>query len=140
MHNGSPPSIPLRLGADHEFAALRSYFNAADYTEQAICERLGLQKLSQFKFVTELRPPPRTLTENPDSLDLLIRLFLENEPLDRNAVQFLPLDLLTTLGLIVPHTANPGLLSGTVALYPLRDLYIVSDRPSSIEGDERQAA
>jgi methylase of polypeptide subunit release factors len=29
-------------------------------------------------------------------------------------------------------------LSGTVALYPLRGLYIVSDRPSSIEGDERR--
>jgi SAM-dependent methyltransferase len=128
----------LRLGADNEFAGLRSALNTAGFSEQAVCERLGLQKLSQFKFVTELRPPPRTLTENPDSLDLLIRLFIENEPVERNTVRGLPLDLLTTLGLIVPHTANPGLLSGTVALYPLRDLYIVSDRPSSIEGDERR--
>jgi len=65
-------------------------------------------------------------------------MFLENEPVERHAARALPLDLLTALGLIVPHTATPGLLSGTVALYPLRDLYIVSDRPSSIEGDERR--
>ncbi len=43
-----------------------------------------------------------------------------------------------SLGLIVPHTADSGVLSGTVALYPLRGLYIVSDRPSSIEGDDRR--
>ena len=133
-----PQSIPLRLGTDHEFAALRSALDSAGYIESAICQRLGLQKLSQFQFVTERRPPPRTLTENSDALDLLIRMFLENEPVERHAARALPLDLLTALGLIVPHTATPGLLSGTVALYPLRDLYIVSDRPSSIEGDERR--
>jgi len=84
--NGAFPSIPLRLGTDDEFAALRSALNAACYTEPAICERLSLQKISQFQFVTERRSPPRTLTENPDCLDLLIRLFLENESLDRDTV------------------------------------------------------
>ena len=138
MPSAAPHSIPLRLGTDDEFTALRSALDAAGYTEPAICERLGLQKISQFQFVTERRPPPRTLTENPDSLDLLIRLFLENEPVERDTVRALPVELLATLGLIVPHKADPGLLSGTAALYPLRNLYIVSDRPSSIEGDERR--
>ena len=138
MPSAAPQSIPLRLGTDDEFAALRSALDAAGYTEPAICERLGLQKLSQFQFVTERRPPPRTLTENPDSLDLLIRLFLENEPVERDTARTLPLDILAALGLVAHHTSDAALLSGTVALYPLRDLYIVSDRPSSIEGDERR--
>ena len=73
------------------------------------------------------------MAQNPDPLDLLIRLFLESEPLHRDTASTLPLDLLTTLGLIAPH-ADPDLLSGTVMLHPLRELHIVSDRPSPIEG------
>jgi len=136
--NGGFPSIPLRLGTDDEFAALRSALDTAGYTEPAICERLGLQNISQFKFVTELRSPSRTLTKNPDSLDLLIRLFLENEPLERDAAQTLPLNILAALGLVAHHASDASLLSGTVLLHPLRGLYIVSDRPSPIEGGERR--
>jgi SAM-dependent methyltransferase len=128
----------LRLGTDEEFSALRSALNAAGYTEPAICERLGLEKLSQFKFVTELRPAPRAVTEDADALDLLIRLFLENEPLERDTARVLPLDVLTALGLVAHHASDAGLLSGTVLLHPLRGLYIVSDRPSPIEGGERR--
>lgn len=138
MLSGAPHPIPLRLGTDDEFSALRSSLDAAGYTEPAICERLGLQKLSQFKFVTELRPAPQALTENPDSLDVLIRLFLENEPVERDSARTLPLDLLAALGLVAHHASDAGLLSGTVLLHPLRGLYIVSDRPSPIEGGERR--
>jgi SAM-dependent methyltransferase len=127
----------LHLGTDEEFAALRSALAAAGYTEPAICERLGIQKISQFPFAAENRPPPRTLTD-PDPLDLLIRLFIENESVEQDTARALPLELLTALGLIVHHTADAGLLSGTVMLHPLRDLYIVSDRPSSIEWDQRR--
>jgi SAM-dependent methyltransferase len=134
--NGASHSIPLRLGADHEFAALQSALDAAGYTEQAVCERLGLQKISQFQFATERRPAPRTVPENPDSLDLLLRLFLENQPVERDAARMLPLDILSALGLVAHHASDAGLLSGTVLLHPLRGLYIVSDRPSPIEGGE----
>lgn len=138
MPDDSPTPNPLRLGTDAEFAALRSTLVAAEYTEPAICERLGLQKISQFQFVTERRPASRPLAANPDLLDLLIHLFLENQPLQHDAARALPLNLLAALGLIVPHAADPDLLSGTVMLHPLRDLYIVSDRPSPIEGNERR--
>ena len=138
MLNGTPHSIPLRLGTAGEFAALRSALDAADYTEPAICKRLGLEKISQFKFVTELRPTPRAVTEDADALDLLIRLFLENEPLEHDAARGLPLDILAALGLVTHHASDAGLLSGTVLLHPLRGLYIVSDRPSPIEGGERR--
>jgi SAM-dependent methyltransferase len=72
------------------------------------------------------------MAQNPDHLDLLIRLFLESEPLHRDIARTLPLDLLSTLGLIANHATD--LLSGTVMLHPLRELYIVSDRPTPIEG------
>jgi SAM-dependent methyltransferase len=132
--SSAPHSIPLRLGADHEFAALRSALDGAGYTEPAVCERLGIQKISQFQFATERRPAPRTLTEDPDSVDLLIRLFLENEPVECDTARTLPLDILAALGLVAQHASDTGLLSGTVLLHPLRGLYIVSDRPSPVEG------
>jgi SAM-dependent methyltransferase len=127
---------PLHLGTRDDFSALRSALLAAGYTEPAICERLSLQKISQFKFATERRPPPRPMEQNPDPLDLLIRLFLESEPLHRDTASTLPLGLFSTLGLISPHAAD--LLSGTVMLHPLRELYIVSDRPIPIEGAHRR--
>jgi len=126
------------MGTENEFAALRSALDAASYTEAAICVRLSLQKISQFQFATERRPAPRTLKNNPDSLDLLIRLFLENEPVESAAARTLPLDILTSLGLVAHHASDDGMLSGTVVLHPLHGLYIVSDRPSPIEsGDLR---
>jgi SAM-dependent methyltransferase len=133
-----PNPNPLHLGSDAEFAALRSALIAAGYTEPALCERLNLPKISQFEFTVEHRPPPRPLAENPDPLDLLIRLFLENESLHRDTLRALPLDLFAALGLTVPRAADPNLLTGTVILHPLRDLYIVSDRPSAVEGNERR--
>lgn len=133
MPKDLPNPNPLRLGLDAEFAALRSALVAAGYTEPAICERLGLAKISQFKFATEHRSLPRPMAPNPDPLDLLIRLFLESEPLHRDTARALPLELFSALGLVAPHAA--GLLSGTVMLHPLRELYIVSDRPIPIEGN-----
>jgi len=135
--NSSNPN-PLHLGTDAEFAALRSALADAGYTEPGICQRLGLQKISQFEFAVEHRPPSRPFAENPDALDLLIRLFLENESVRRDIAHALPLDLLSALGLTVPRAAAPELLAGTVMLHPLSGLYIVSDRPSPIEGNERR--
>jgi hypothetical protein len=126
--------VPLRLGTDAEFAALRSVLAAAGYSEPAICQRLGIQKISQFQFVIERRKQQRPLPADPDALDLLIRLFLENDPVARATASTLPLDIFTALGLLTAHTSDPDLLSGTVVLHPLCGLYIVSDRPGPVEG------
>ena len=92
MSDGAPNPIPLRLGTDEEFAALRSALVAAAYNEPAICDRLDIQRISQFPFATENRPPARILSEHPDTLDLLIRLFLENLSVERDPARALPLD------------------------------------------------
>ena len=129
-------SIPLHLGTDAEFTALHSALLEIGYTEPAVCQRLDLQRISDFQLAPERRKQPRSAARNPDALDLLIRLFLENEPVEREIGQALPLDIFSALGLIVSHVANSDLLSGTVMLHPMRGLHIVSDRPSPIEGDE----
>jgi len=126
---------PLRLGTDAEFAALTSVLATVGYNEQVICRRLYLPRISQFEFSNALRRPPRPVAEDADPVDLLIHLFLENEPLPRSVAERLPLDVFSALGLIVNHAADPDLVSGTVVLHPLRGLYIVSDRPSPVEGD-----
>ncbi|MDP9113759.1 MAG: class I SAM-dependent methyltransferase, partial [Acidobacteriota bacterium] len=138
MPDLAPNPIPLRLASGDVFSALRSALLAARFTEAAICERLHLQKISQFQFTPEHRPPPRPLAQNPDPLDILIRLFLENQPVPRDTARALPLELFSALGLTVPHAADPSLLSGTVMLHPLRDLYIVSDRPTPLEGNQHR--
>ena len=102
--------IPLRMGTDAEFGALRSFLAATGYTEPAICRRLGIQNISQFEFVIQRRKP-RPPAADPDALDLLISLFLENDPLARDTVRALPLDVFSALGLITAHTADQDLLA-----------------------------
>ncbi len=138
MPDSSTHPIPLHLGTDAEFAGLRSALTDAGYTELAICSRLGLQNISDFQLAKERRRQSQPLTGSSDVLDLLIRLFLETEPVERERLRALPLDAFSALGLIVPLTANPELLSGTVLLHPLRGLYIVSDRPSPIEASQQR--
>ncbi len=117
--------IPLRMGTDAEFAALRSALVAAEYTGTAICARLGIAKITQFDLDPERRPrrPPAA---RPDALDVLIRLFLEGEAVPASEAAALPIILLAALGL----AAGDGeTWSGTVLLSPMRGLYIASDRP-----------
>jgi len=117
--------IPLRIGSDAEFAALRSALAAAEYTEPAICARLGIAKITQFDLDPERRTR-RSPAVPPDALDMLIRLFLEGEGVPRSDAAACPIDLLAALGLVATDGEQ---LSGTVLLSPMRGLYIASDRP-----------
>jgi SAM-dependent methyltransferase len=128
--------IPLRMGTEAEFAALRSALASAGYAEPAICTRLGIERLTRFDLERERRPkrPPAT---PPDALDVLIRMFLEGEAVPRSEVASqagaVPVDLFLTLGLVA--AVDSDLLSGTLLLHPMRGLYIVSDRPSPIAAE-----
>jgi SAM-dependent methyltransferase len=59
------------------------------------------------------------------------RLFIEGQPLDPSAASHLPMRELEALGLV---DTSPEKIVGTVMLYPVRGLYIVSDRDSTMDG------
>ncbi len=71
-------AMPLRLGETHQFARVRNLLRSAAFHEPAICQRL---KLTQFDRILGLTREKAVLSETPDCLDVLIRLFLLRESL-----------------------------------------------------------
>jgi SAM-dependent methyltransferase len=124
--------IPLRIGDPAAFAAVRTTLLGAEYTEAAVCARLGIGKLTQFDLDRERRSsrPPAADAEarGVDPLDAMIRLFLEGDTLPlKQTGEVLPLEQFLALGLVA---IDDDQVSSTVLLHPMRGLYIVSDRPN----------
>lgn len=127
--------FPLQLGGEKEFDALRSLLDRVGFTEQAICERLALKSICDFKIVgneTPLDP------EIPDGAALLTRLFLEGGYVTERQVHDLlgagALENLLNLGLVMPDPPDAAQWSATTLLYPTRGLYIASDRARNADG------
>jgi hypothetical protein len=95
--------LPLRVDTPERFAALRDLLTRARYQSEPICARLGL-----------------------------IRLFIEEEHLDRRVVQSLlpaaDIDTLESIGLLTSDDADGKRYRSSVLLYPTDSLYIASDR------------
>lgn len=110
--------FPIRLGTDAEFAALRDALTACDYTEAAICARFGVKKVSDLR-VEEASAEG----SSSDPVRLLARLLIgcSEIPLT-NAVPVGPLE---ALGVVRIESDK---IVSTVMLYPIRGLFIVSDR------------
>lgn len=126
------------LGKAGRYEELQRSLQAAGYTEQSICSRLGLRRLADFEMEASRRPalPPPT-----DATDALIRLFLSGDFVERT-VLISRLDctattLLETMGLL--KTTEDGQSYGTVALYPVNGLLIASDRWSWPDGSAFEA-
>jgi SAM-dependent methyltransferase len=128
----SPPagSLPLRFGSDAEFAALNAALQAAGFTERAVCERLGLERISEFRMegLGHLKEEPE------DVIGLLVWFFMEGKPLSRSGAAKLPMKELEALGAVTPHPTEPNLSYAAIMLYPTRGLFIASDRIRPMEG------
>lgn len=132
MSPATPP--PMRMGTAEEFAAARRCLEQAGYTEEAVCAFAGVPAIESVEMVKDGRAP-RELT---DGVGALVHLFMDSEPLARERAEALlpegAVEALLRLGLLVPSVRQPGALSGTVSLYPLRSLYIVSDANGYVDG------
>ena len=119
----------VKLGSPGQFEQLRELLDANDYSEAALCDRLGLESLLKF----ELNADTLQATGwDTDGQGLLIRLFVEGRyvPLPvaagffgQHAVQNL-----ADLGLIERNPANSEEISATVNLYSTAGVYLISDR------------
>jgi methylase of polypeptide subunit release factors len=112
--------VTPQLGTPQQFAALRQFLDESDYTEAAICERLEIPSLSKVVHL-------RTGGPRADALDWLIRLFLLEETLPREWIPAEILALLRALNLVIGESA----IDATVKLYPVRSVYVISDRDQS---------
>jgi SAM-dependent methyltransferase len=117
-----------------QIAALRALLTECGYSERGICDRLGLTKLTEFPTLRAGRMTPATIT---DRLDVLIRLFLDGEGVERGAVAMHLRDgdmLLREIGLLQTHPAVPDRFAATALLYPIEGLYVVSDLDARAPG------
>jgi SAM-dependent methyltransferase len=134
----APTPSPLRLEPAAAFDTLRGFLRDAAFEEDEICRRLDIASLDRFRALRDGRPD----TPPADSLDVLIRLFLDNEPMRwSEAEALLPgsaLDAMRSLGLVRDHRSDPSRVVANVLLYPTESLYIASDVAALPEGDPAQ--
>lgn len=109
-----------------EIQRLREAFLTAGYTEQALCERLGLDVVGMVQPAE--RPRIVWSTREKTKLDLLIRLFFAGSTLDPNeavlAIEPSSLPALAEEGLL---TVEGQSVSASLRLYPFGDLLFLSD-------------
>ncbi len=108
--------------------ALRKFLTGAEFTEQAVCRRTGFDSIYDFHSIREGRSAGIELR---DRLDLLIRLFMDVELLERRTIESLlreeEVGLLDGLGLLASEGAEPSRCHAAVLLYPTASLWIASD-------------
>jgi SAM-dependent methyltransferase len=124
----SVPSFPLRFQDPARFHALREALQSAGYTEPALCSRLGIARLSELRAVGEGRDPEPLGSASSVLTHLLLdRESAPSDLVDRRLGSTL-FSLLEEFGLLRPHPTEPGHILATAMLYPVRGVYVASDR------------
>lgn len=131
----------LGMVTPEQFAALREFFVRAGFTEGALRERLSVPAGKELD-LAGLSARPLLRPRLGDSLDGLIRLFVAGDSLPvAEMASCFPAEVRETFHqarvvLADPDDANRCVAS--VALYPVRDLFIASDRWSNPDHSPRQ--
>lgn len=122
-------AVPLRLGTPEAFAAVRQVLADANFTEPAICERLGIPAFTAFGGA-EVRNGIANTGATP--FDALVRLFLDLRPVPRKDVADLfggaAAGAMEELGLIASTPDDRSTVAASVGLAPTRGLWLASDR------------
>jgi carbamoyltransferase len=121
----------LQMVTPEQFSLLREHFSRTGFTEGAIRERLGFKAGKDLDLVGVSQRPPVKLGLT-DGLNTLILLFILGDPLPTaNAAPFFPAGVWEAVfqtKLLQPDPRDASRTLATVALYPIRDLFIASDR------------
>jgi hypothetical protein len=115
------------LGRAPRYADLRHFLADSGYSEAAICRRYELAHAEDFELDRRRRPRPAA----PQSAaQILCDVFLAGDSVTHEAITHLlganAVQLLDDTGLIAPVSTHA--IAATVALYPVDNLYIASDR------------
>jgi SAM-dependent methyltransferase len=118
----------IELGTGEQFAALRQLLATENYTEETLCLRFGIEKLSDFEDVQD-----RDQVEpwDKDGTGVLLRFLVETrfvpEAVAAEKLGAANLELLTTLGLVKRSDQNASDLWSPVSLVPFAGVWSVCD-------------
>ena len=123
-----------KLVSAEQFLELREHFARTGFNEKAIRERLEVNPKRELELPgLSSRPPARK--QIADGLDAVIHLFVAGAPISEgDARAHVPERVWETLkeaGLVARYEKGENLWAATVALYPIRELFIASDRWSN---------
>lgn len=128
---------PFRLGTVDQFARVRELFVRAGFEETPLCARAGIASLVDLP-VFEDRSAFR---EPTDAQSLFVRLFLDCDRIPWTAVRTTltssDLEALEGLGLVHDAHDDPAMCASTVAIYPIEELFIASDRRHDFDSTAR---
>ncbi len=132
---------PLQMVTSEQFAALREHFLRSGFNEAALRQRLDVPGGKELDLAAlSARPPQKP--KAGDGLDALIYLFVLGESLPAAEAQsFFSPTVWEALGrtcLIEPDPTDANRCLAPAALYPIRDLFIASDRWNNPDHFPRQ--
>jgi SAM-dependent methyltransferase len=119
---------PFRLGTTEQFGRVRELLVRAGFEETPICARAGIATIHDLP-VADDRTAFRDAT---DAQAVFVRLFLDGDRIPWSVVRSIltppDLEALEALGLLHDAQGEPGLCAATVAIYPIEELFVASDR------------
>jgi SAM-dependent methyltransferase len=118
------------IGTPAQFEALREFLLASGYTQERICQELGLEA-DTLDLVT-LSDDLSARVQKTDGLNLLIRFFLLGEYVSLAEMEsHIPgrtWAAIHALGLVEESPTDATRCTSSVALYPVGNLFVISDR------------
>lgn len=125
-----PQAPPLpRLDRPDALERFRRLLQAEDFTEGAVCRRLGLDSIYDFRSRRAGRPSHQD--PGDDGLGRLISLFMDGDPApsthlaDRFGNE--AVEGILALNLLGPHPDDAQALAARALVYPIASLHIASD-------------
>ncbi len=122
------------MGSSTSFEALNRLLQKSNYTEAAVCERVEVASIYDFKTLRERQENAPMVR---DSLDVLIRLLMDQEALPVETVTVhLGADALPVfedLALLKRLSKDPSCVFADAVLYPQEGLFVASDRTFVLE-------
>lgn len=126
----------VNLGRGGQFGEMLEFLRSTDYTDTYISRRFNLERAEDFEIDRKRRAP---LPAAESAADVLLALLLAGESIELSVARhFLgeaKIALLEGMGLLACETGKSRCYA-TVALYPVGDLYIASDRWNAPDGSE----
>jgi len=118
----------LEQPVPEQMRLLRSLLTQAEFTVPAVCQRMEIASIYDFRSIREGRTVGLELH---DTLDLLIRLFMDVELLQRDQIErLLPpegLSVLESVGLLQAYASDPSQCHAAALLYPTESIWVASD-------------
>src|SRR6185312_3503887 len=128
------PTPSVCTGDPAAMRVLREFLAGASFTEESVSRRTGVESIYAFTSIRE----GRASSEPGDAMDILIRLFLDGELVERAHIEHhLPGNVvraLESLGLLSGPPSDASKQFATVLLYPTNGLWLISDLPVTAAG------